>query len=128
MQTDEDSLMLSLSMLPLSLLVTSSMNVEPKYKVVAQDGMILLFDNADAASSLDTRACYNAVGSRDAYRKILKILRKGHSPRLVMETKKRFFGRVSWSSNVAGHYVYNGVPVQEFCERVDLIIIKSIRP
>lgn len=128
MQTDEDPLMLSLSTILLSLLFTSSMDVESKYTVVAQDGMILLFDNANAASSLDTRACYNAVGSRNDYRKILKILRKGHSPRLVTETRRQFFGRESWSPNVAGHYVYNGVPLQDFCERVDLVVIKSVQP
>jgi len=128
MQTDEDHPMPGLSMMLLPLLAAGSMHGAPGYTVVAQDGMILLFDNAQAASSLDTRACYNAVGSPDAYRKIVKVLSKGHSPRLATETRKRFFGRVNWSADVAGHYVYNGVPVQDFCERADLVVIKSVGP
>ncbi len=98
------------------------------YRVVLQHNRtILLFDNADTAMRLDSRACYNAFAGEGIYDKLRHILRKGRNPVLVTERIEGFSGRVHWSANVTGHYFYRGKPLDEYCDRADLVVIRSAR-
>ena len=114
------------SVLMMALILEGSPLPPKSYKIVIEDRMILLFDDDVSASNMDTRMCYNATGTSEIYRKIRRLVRKGRNPVLEMSEIPAFFGTADFSPTTAGHYTYNGRPINAFCERPDLIIIKSV--
>lgn len=97
-----------------------------EFVVVVEGEMILIFDDAASASTLDTRFCYNAVTSKKFFKKIVKIKQTGRDPNLKIVKVRDFFVQLDWQYNYSGHYIYDGNPVSNFCDRLDLFVITNV--
>lgn len=94
--------------------------------VVFDSGMVLVFDDEVSSKSLDTRYCYNAIVNRKVSKKIYRINNLGKPLNLNVRIIRAFFHSNGMAYNVVGHYTYHGVPVPDFCERDDLIVITGV--
>lgn len=94
--------------------------------IVLQDGLVLVFDNAAAASSLDTRFCYNAVAKKSVRQKLARVLKSGREPIIKRRVVKGFFAAHQFSGDDIGYFKYMNRVVHDFCERQDLLVIDTV--
>jgi hypothetical protein len=97
------------------------------FKVVVQDDSVLLFESEADVANHDIRRCYNAFVDPKGLKKIRKIMKKGKNPSLNVSVVENYFDRSMWSEATSGHYIYKGRPVQDLCQREDLVVINSVK-
>lgn len=135
MHTDEDSLMNRhvLLMLAIGVAGVAAANASAAdiastcFKVVVQDNSVLLFESDADVAEHDIKKCYDAFVDPKGLKKIRRILKKGKNPSLTVSVVEKYFDRSVWSETTSGHYIYNGTPVQDLCQREDLIVITSVK-
>lgn len=113
----------------LAIAILPPLTVIEKAHVVLESNMVLIFDNEESAKSLDTGYCFNAYSNHSDIRKIQRILSRGKLPTLEVTISKDFFQDASFGGDAMVHYFYRygGRPLSNFCERNDLIVIKSVK-
>lgn len=98
--------------------------------IVFDDNAVLVFDSEAAANSMDSRYCTNAViRKKGLSRRIRRIVSNGRLPAIEVSVIKDFFQDNTFSDNMFVHRFYrnDGAPVDDFCERNDLIVINAVR-
>lgn len=98
-----------------------------RYRVVVQDDAVLLFESDADVANHDIKRCYNAFVDAKGLKKIRKILNKGKNPSLDVSVLEKYFDRTVWNEATSGHYMYKGMPIQDLCQRDDLVVINSVK-
>jgi hypothetical protein len=97
-------------------------------KIIVEENAVYLFDSSLDAENYDSTNCYNVFVNKKKLKKLKKILKEGKRPLFTTMVVKEFFDRTQYSEPYTHvHYYYKNQPVSYFCERNDLVVIKSVK-